>query len=106
MFRVIKNMKLYIETLDDTLINFPKKEKVLTDSIKKISYEILELIFLANIIDDKYETKKIIVSKINMLNFYIELAYKKHYLSEKQCLNKCDELLKINKMIYGWIKNA
>ena len=45
MFRIIKNMKLYIETLDDTLINFPKKEKVLTDSIKKISYEILKLIF-------------------------------------------------------------
>lgn len=40
-----------------------------------------------------------------MLDFYIERAYKKKYISERQCLNKINELEEINKMIYSWIKN-
>ena len=105
-FRIVKDMKEFIFSLDKFLVTFPKKEKVLTDSFKKTSFEILELIYYANACDEKVNIQKQIVSKINMLDFYFELAYKNHYISHKLCINKCDELLKITKMIYGWIKNG
>ena len=41
-FRIVKDMKEFIFSLDKFLVTFPKKEKVLTDSFKKTSFEILE----------------------------------------------------------------
>ncbi len=105
-FRIVKNVKEFIISLDDFLINFPKREKVLSDGIKKTGFEILELIFLANVVDSKLYLQEQIVSKLNILDFYFEYAYKKKYISEKQCLNKCDEIKVFTKMIYGWIKNG
>ena len=48
-FRIVKNMKQFILSLDSFLINYPKNEKILKDKIKSTSYEILELILLANL---------------------------------------------------------
>ena len=52
-FRIIKNMKQFILSLDILLINYPKIEKILKDKIKSTSYEILELILLANLKQEK-----------------------------------------------------
>ncbi len=105
-FRLVKNTKKFILSLDDLLINFPKNEKVLKDKIYLTSYEILEKIFAANLITEREPIQKEIVSKLNMLDFYFEIAFKKKYISEKQCHRYCNELLAITKMTYGWIKNA
>ncbi len=35
----------------------------------------------------------------------MERAYKLKYISEKQCVLKTEELLRINRMIYAWCKN-
>ena len=67
---------------------------------------ILEKIFAANLITEREPIQKEIVSKLNMLDFYFEIAFKKKYISEKQCHRYCNELLAITKMTYGWIKNA
>lgn len=104
-FRIVTNMKKFILSLDTILINFPKNEKVLKDKIKETSYEVLELINLANLKPEKLEYQYVIISKLSMLDFYFEEAISKAYISEKKCKNKCDELLNITKMIYGWIKN-
>ena len=72
-FRIVKNMKQFILSLDSFLINYPKNEKILKDKIKSTSYEILELILLANLKQDKLEEQQLIISKINMLDFYLFL---------------------------------
>lgn len=105
-FRIITHLKKFILSLDDILINFPKKEKVLKDKIKETSYEVLELIEYTNLITDKIDYQYQIISKLSMLDFYFEEALKKNYISEKQCRNKGNELLEITKMVYGWIKNG
>ena len=105
-FRIVKNMKQFILSLDSFLINYPKNEKVLKDKIKSTSYEILELILLANLKHEKLEEQQLIISKISMLDFYFEESYKKKYISEKTCIHKVHELSVITKMIYGWIKNG
>ena len=96
----------YILSLDDFLVNYPKSEKILKDKIKSTSYEILELILLANLKQDKLVEQQLIISKINMLDFYFEESYKKKYISEKTCMRKVQELSNITKMVYGWIKNG
>ena len=105
-FRIITHLKKFILSLDDILINFPKKEKVLKDKIKETSYEVLELVQYTNLITDKIDYQYQIISKLSMLDFYFEEALKKNYISEKMCRNKGNELLEITKMVYGWIKNG
>ena len=82
-FRIIKNMKQFILSLDILLINYPKSKKILKDKIKSTSYEILELILLANLKQEKLIEQQLIISKINMLDFYFEESYKKNILVKK-----------------------
>ena len=107
-FLIVKNIKKFILGIENILVNFPKKEYINKDLIYKDSLKVLELVYIANNLDDLEKKKDIqikIMSKINMLDFYIERAYKKKYISERQCLNKINELEEINKMIYSWIRN-
>lgn len=107
-FLIVKNIKKFILGIEIILVNFPKKEYINKDLIYKDSLKVLELVYIANNLDDLEKKKNIqikILSKINMLDFYIERAYKKKYISERQCLNKINELEEINKMIYSWIRN-
>ena len=101
-------MKKFILGLEIILVNFPKKEFLTKDMIYKDALRVLELVYTANEIDDIVMKKTIqveILSKINMLDFYLERAYKKKYINEKQCMAKSNELEQITKMIYKWIKS-
>ncbi len=107
-FLIVKNIKKFILDLETMLVNFPKKEFLNKDMIYKDALNVLELVYLANEIKDikeKIRIQKNIIVKLNMLDFYMERAYKKKYISEKQCLNKTNEISIINRMIYKWIKN-
>ena len=78
------------------------------DIIYKDSIKILELIYEANNYDKeekKKEIQKQIIAKISILDFYLERAYKKKYINEKQCLKKSNELDIITKLVHGWIKS-
>ena len=107
-FLIVKNIKKFILGLEVILVNFPKKEFLTKDMIYKDSLKILELVYIANEIDELNEKKRIqieILGKINMLDFYLERAYKRKYINEKQCMAKSYELEQITKMIYKWIKS-
>lgn len=101
-------MKQFILSLDEIIINYPNKEMVIKNRLHSDSLDILELIYRANLEEDianKIPYQNEILCKINMLDFYLEKSYKKKYISEKLCQKKCNELLKISKMVYQW-KNA
>ncbi len=107
-FLIVKNLKKFILDLEVMLVNFPKKEFLTKDMIYKDALEVLELVYIANTLDDLKERKQLqirILAKISMLDFYLERAYKKKYINEKQCLAKSSELEVIDKMIYKWIKS-
>lgn len=107
-FLIVKNIKKFILDLEKLLVNFPRKEFLTKDMVYKDALKILELVYIANEIDDLDRKKQIqikILGKINMLDFYLERAYKRKYINEKQCLAKSNELEQITKMIYKWIKS-
>lgn len=100
-FNLEIKMKEFILDNDTIIINFPKKEYILKDKIETTSLEILELIFLANNTNNN-EYMDIILSKISMLDFYLEKSYKRKYINKKVLERKVYELTLITKMIYGW----
>lgn len=103
--RLIVEAKKLIFELDNVLVYFPKGEKVLKDNIYKASYEVLKQITYANMIKDKVNLQKEIVTNLSMLDFYFEFAYKKKYISEKKCLYYGKLINNMVKMTYGWTKN-
>lgn len=104
-FLIVKYMKQFILSLDEIVINYPNKEMVVKNRLHSDSLDILEFIYQANI-EENPENKKHyqnkILSKISMLDFYLEKSYKKKYISEKMCQKKSNELMKISKMVYQW----
>lgn len=104
-FLIVKNMKQFIMSLDDIIVNYPRKENVIKDRLFNDSLAILYLIYKANYSKDRRNIQIKILSKISMLDFYLERSLKNKYISEKQCLKKSNQLLTITKMVHGWIKS-
>lgn len=87
-FLIVKNMKQFIMSLDDIIVNYPRKENVIKDRLFNDSLDILYLIYKANYSKDRRNIQIEILSKISMLDFYLERSLKNKYISEKQCLKK------------------
>ncbi len=107
-FLILKNIKKFILSLEKLLITFPKKDILTRNMIYNDSLELLEMILKANYETEpnkKHEYKINALARINKIDFYLERAYYLRYISEKQCMSKSRELLRINKMIYAWCKN-
>ena len=106
-FKIARYIKEFILSLEEYLINYPKREFELRNRLVYDSYELLEFVYLANYEkDDKrhdYQIKAMM--KINILDFYLESSFKKHIISEKQSIKLSQKLLNINKMMYGWLKD-
>ena len=103
-FKIVINIKKLITYLDKVIINFPNKEKVLKDKISCTLYEILELTYLANEIDERKSIQKEIVVKIKMIDFYFKISCDKKYLSYKKYQKISMHFLNILKGLYGWIR--
>lgn len=104
-FIVINEIKKFIIYVREIVINYPRREFILKDRIEKTSYEVLELVYLTNMVDERLIKQKEILSKISMLDFYMEISYNNRFISLKK-LNQGMKLLdNIRKLVYGWIKS-
>ena len=105
-FVIIKNIKLFIYSLDSIIVNIPNRDKIIKDRLYNTSYNILYLVYRCNLnSENKKEYYKDILSNISMIDFYIERCLKSKYINNKVCEKMSKDLLKITKMIYGWIKS-
>ena len=107
-FLILTDLKKFILSLEKLLITFPKKDILTRNMMYNDSLELLEIIIKANYENDlqrKKEFKIAALARINKIDFYLERAYYLKYISENQCINKSNELLKINKMLYAWCQN-
>ena len=105
-FLLANEIKNFILSLDSILINYPKKDIIIKKRIINTSFELLELVYLANNkIDNKENIKYECLSKISMIDFYFEYSYQKNYISLKNLNTYIFNLTKINKMLHGWINN-
>ena len=103
-FKVIGETKKFISFLNDILINYPRKSFVLKNKLEETSYNLLELIYYTNLIEDRLDNQKKIISLVSMLDFFLETSYNNKYISIKK-LNQGARLLNnIRKLTYGWVK--
>lgn len=71
-FKIVKNIKLFIYSLDNIVINIPNKDKVIKEKLYNTSYDILYLVYRCNYkSENKNEYYKDILSNISMLDFYL-----------------------------------
>ena len=107
--KIIINIKKFIIDLDDILVRFPNREKILKDKIKSISYDILELVYRANYLEvevynkERIEIQSNILAKISFLDFLFEESYHKGYITENIFNKKIEELANINNNVKKWI---
>ena len=105
-FKIVKNIKLFIYSIDNIVINIPDKDRVIKERLYNTSYDILYLVYRCNYkSENKNEYYKDILSNISMLDFYLERCLKNKYINNKVCEKLSNNLLIIMKMIYGWIKS-
>lgn len=104
-FRIIINIKKFIYYIKKTVLNFPNNEKVLKDNIIKTLYEILELSYYANELEDKLNIQANILAKIKMINYYLQESCDKKFISLKKLSVSGEFLLNITKGVYGWINS-
>jgi len=102
------NLKKFILTLNDILINIPKKEYYIKNKIQDESYDLLRKVFFVNNLycKNRKQYMKDLLAGIAMLDFYMEYLYEKKCISLKQCNKKVNELRQINKMVHGWAKSV
>lgn len=105
-FLIAKNIKEFISLLDDIIDNYPRKYFELRNKLFNTSYELLEIIYVANYTTDKKDYYNIIMSKISMLDFYLELSFKNKFISSKVCYKYSNKLLAINKMVNKWLHES
>lgn len=101
-FKISKYIKEFILKLDDYLINYPRREFELRNRLVNDSYELLELVYLANYskLDERKSIQIKCMMKINIIDFYLEISFKKRIISERQLKKLSNDLLNINKMMY------
>ena len=105
---LIRNIKKTIIYLDKIIENFPNREIVLIDQIKRTSYDMLELSYIANTMDEnkRKPSQTQIIVKLKMLDFYLKLACDKKYISFNKYSKIGEYLVDIIKQINGWIKSS
>ena len=107
--KIIINIIKYIIDLDDILVRYPNREKILKDRVKSISYDILELVYRANYLEvevynkERIEIQSNILAKISFLDFLFEESYHKGYITESIFNKKIEELSNINNNVKKWI---
>ena len=107
-FKVIQFIRNLIINIDKNLENFPKKDIEIKNRIRNNSYDLLEIAYQANYIEDKVKKKElieIIVAKIKIVDFLLNLCYDKKIINSKRYVKFGESLDNILKYLAGWIKS-
>ena len=106
-FKIIEFIRELIIYIEQNLDNFSKKDIELKNRLRKNSYELLEISYLANLTKNKEEKLKLlktIISKVKIIDFLLNICYDKEIINGKKYAKfsmKIDDILKYT---MGWEK--
>ena len=107
-FKVINFIRELLIMIDKEMDNFPKKDIELKNRIRNNSFDILEIVYEANSVQDiekKKELLLIIFAKIKVIDFLLNLSSDKKLITIKKYYkfaNKVDDILKY---LTGWMNS-
>lgn len=71
-FKILQFIREFIVRVENELENFPKKDIEIKKRIKDISYELLELVYRANLLEEPKEKKNLLIkaiAKVKIIDF-------------------------------------
>ena len=98
---IARDVRKTIKYIEANIYNFPNSYRDLKNNIINSCYEILRLVYTANIEQEIIYKKKAIV-EIKMLNFFLSQALDKELITKKKFLSYGKHLENIHNMIYSW----
>ena len=105
---VILKAKVAYRLWHEYLNNFPKLYRYnLGAKIDSLFAEVLELIFQASFSGERGEKMTLIsrsISKLNLLNFFLQIAWEHKYLDNKKYALLAESLDEVGRMLGGWRK--
>jgi len=107
-FKIANTIKELIVRIDDNLVNFPKKEIELKRKIKETSYDLLYIMYRANVVSNvelKRELGETAIAQVKYLDFLINLCYDKQIINAKKYVKFGESLNDIVRYIMAWISN-
>ena len=107
-FKVIQFIREMIIIIDKEMDNFPKKDIELKNRIRKNTYDILEIAYEANLIENIEKKKELIskvIAKIKIIDLLLNLSFEKSLITQKKFLKTSAKLDDIAKYSNGWINS-
>lgn len=108
-FKVIQFIRELILRVDKELDNFPKRDIEIKNRIRTSTYDLLELSYEANSMQDmgfKKELLNRMIAKIKIIDFLLNLSFDKKLITEKKYLKLAEKLNDIAKYTNGWLKSS
>lgn len=107
-FKVIDFIRKLILNLDNLLDNFPRKDIELKNRIRQNSYDLLELVYEANVSSNIENKKRLLeksIAKIKIVDFLVNICYDKQIINSKKYIKFGNSIEDIIKYLTGWIKS-
>ena len=107
-FKIIQYIRELIINIENNLDNFPKKDIELKNRIRNISYDLLEIAYEANTIQNKEEKRRLLeklIAKLKLTDFLLNICYDKKIINNKRYLKFGEKIDDISKFTVGWIKS-
>lgn len=105
-FKIVNLIKDLIVYIDQSILNFPKKEIELKHKIKDTAYNLLLYSYEANNrsnAEKKIELQEKCIAYIKYLDFLFNLCYEKQIINGKRYLKYGERLDMIVRYIGGWV---
>ena len=105
-FKVIQFIRELIIMIDKKMDNFPKKDIEIKNRIRSNSYDILEIVYEANIEQNLSRKKALlnkVVAKIKIVDFLLNMSYDKEIITAKKYYKFGEKMDDITKYVIGWI---
>ncbi len=99
LYKVINNVKIFINDIENTFINISKNNKYNVNYIKELGNDLLEYLIIYSYSKKEIYLKKSVV-KVNLIDYNIGKLYKNRYISEKALIKLSRELREIYNLLY------
>ena len=107
-FKIIQYIRELIINIDNNLNNFPKKDIEIKNRIRNTSYDLLEIAYEANTIQDRDEKRRLLeklIAKLKIIDFLLNICYDNKIINSKKYLKFGEKIDDISKFTVGWIKS-
>ena len=103
-FKILQFIREFIVRVDKELENFPKKDIEIKSQIRTESYELLRIMYKANLTKDnikKVDLLEDVIARVKVIDFLINLSYDKELIPTKKYYKLSEKLDDIVKYTAG-----